>query len=50
MIDRTPILVSKKLIKSQLEYDLDRILDGGQSNRISLPDCSNVFYEKSQAG
>ena len=27
---------SKKLIKSQFEYHLDRILTGGRSNRISL--------------
>ena len=26
----------KKMIKSQFEYDLDRILAGGWSNRISL--------------
>ena len=36
MIDRMPKFGSKKSIKSQFEWDLDRILDGGRSNRISL--------------
>ena len=35
-IDSTAEIRSKKSIKSQFEYDLDRILAGGQSNRISL--------------
>ena len=35
-IDQTGKFGSKKLIKSWLEYDLDRILAGGWSNRISL--------------
>ena len=36
MIDRTAEIGSKKSIKSQFEYDLDRILAQGWSNRISL--------------
>ena len=35
-IDRTAEIGSKKLIKSRFESDLDRILAGSQSNRISL--------------
>ena len=35
-IDQTAEIGSKKLIKSQFEYDLDRILAQGRSNRISL--------------
>ena len=35
-IDRTGKFGSKDLIKSCFEYDLDWILDGGRSNRISL--------------
>ena len=34
-------LGSKKSIKSLFEYDLDRILAGGQSNRISLQGSKN---------
>ena len=33
---------SKKSIKSQFEYDLDWILAGGRSNRISLVDSEFV--------
>ena len=36
MIDRTAEIGSKKSITSQFEYDLNRILAGGLSNRISL--------------
>ena len=35
-IDRTAEIGSKKSIKSRFEYNLDRILAGGRSNRISL--------------
>ena len=35
-IDRTAEIVSKNSIKSQFEYNLDQILAGGRSNRISL--------------
>ena len=34
--DGTAQIGSKKLIKSQFEYDLDQILAGGRSNCISL--------------
>ena len=35
-IDRTAGIESKKLIKSRFEFDLERILAQGRSNRISL--------------
>ena len=35
-LDRTAGIESQKSIKSRFKYDLDRILAGGRSNRISL--------------
>ena len=35
-IDQTIGIESKKLIKSQFEFDLERILAQGRSNRIGL--------------
>ena len=48
-IEPTAEIGSKKSIKSQFKYNLDRILDGGRSNRISLDAGWNVellyFYQ-----
>ena len=41
-IDQTGKSGSKKSIKSWFEYDFDRILDGGWSNRISLQCMSEI--------
>ena len=38
-IDRTAEIGSKKSIKSRFKSDLDQILAGGRSNRISLVNC-----------
>ena len=49
MIDRTGKLGSKKLIKSLFEYNLDRILDGGRSNRISLVNWAFEIFKRKRS-
>ena len=54
--DRTAEIGSKKLIKSQFEYDLDRILVCPRLDRISLmdtriqPNWTNQLFDQDRGG